>query len=560
MKLQKLVIKNFRGIKDTAVYLEDYALLVGANNSGKTTVIDALRIFYEKDKYKFVPSRDRPAAANGDQPSWIELTYSLTADEHNSLPDKYKQGNNTLWVRKHLFGPDDRGRKPGIIYGYETNGVLSEEQFHGTVQAGKFGTLVYIPAVSKVDDHIKLSGPSALRDLLNDVMADVLESCEEFSQFQNATTSLSVAMKTEQTDDGRSLEGLEKELNARLKPWGADFSLNLSPPKPQEIIKSMVEVDLRDLEVKESRPIELFGSGFQRHFIYSLIEIQSQFTPPRKQSKKKEFSPDLTLILFEEPEAFLHPPQQETLARGLRQISSTEGKQVVCSTHSSHFVSRNSDSIPSIIRLRRDGGVISAYQIATDKWADIASENQKINQILLKYPRRKPADDDLQADMEAVKHCLWLNAERSSMFFANKVLLVEGPTETSLIGRLISEGMIEVPDGGLYLLDSLGKYNIHRFMNLLGHLGITHAVLFDSDDDKDEHAEINKLIRSSANRFTLSVHEINGELESLLKVSKAKQPHRKPQHMMYQYESKAIAPEDIEVLCGIIRGCLQVQT
>ena len=42
--------------------------------------------------------------------------------------------------------------------------------------------------------------------------------------------------------------------------------------------------------------------------------------------------------------------------------------------------------------------------------------------------------------MEAVKHFLWLNPDRSSIFFANHVLLVEGPTEVALINKLSEMG------------------------------------------------------------------------------------------------------------------------
>jgi predicted ATP-dependent endonuclease of OLD family len=47
MKISKVVIHNFRSILDSEFDLADYSLLVGENNAGKTTVISALRAFYE---------------------------------------------------------------------------------------------------------------------------------------------------------------------------------------------------------------------------------------------------------------------------------------------------------------------------------------------------------------------------------------------------------------------------------------------------------------------------------------------------------------------------------
>ena len=104
-------------------------------------------------------------------------------------------------------------------------------------------------------------------------------------------------------------------------------------------------------------------------------------------------------------------------------------------------------------------------------------------------------------DMESVKYALWLNPHRCSAFFANKILLVEGATESSLIGYMFEEGLIHNPTGGVFIFDSIGKYNIHRFMNLFGELGIPHAVLYDHDNGKTTGGLVESTINSSANGF-----------------------------------------------------------
>lgn len=47
MQIADEIIHNFRGIADAQINLYTYSLLIGANNAGKTTVIDAIRAFYE---------------------------------------------------------------------------------------------------------------------------------------------------------------------------------------------------------------------------------------------------------------------------------------------------------------------------------------------------------------------------------------------------------------------------------------------------------------------------------------------------------------------------------
>jgi hypothetical protein len=233
--------------------------------------------------------------------------------------------------------------------------------------------------------------------------------------------------------------------------------------------------------------------------------------------------------------------------------------QVVCTTHSSHFVSRNADSIPAIVRVVRTSGNVEAFQISDADWAGIVTANKAIDAIVAKYPKmqKKLHADDVRPEMEAVKHFLWLNSDRSGVFFANHALLVEGPTEVALINKLIDDGRINGANCGLQVLDCLGKYNIHRFMNLLGHLGIAHSVIHDDDDNVDEHADLNLLIRSSKHAtLTLSIHAIAQDVETFLNIPSAVSAHRKPQHVLFLYSEGRIDAEKLAAFCSIVERCL----
>ena len=558
MKIIKIKLHNFRGVLEQEMAFQPYTVLVGPNNAGKSTFIDAIRAFYEKDGFKFKPDNDFPFSSDvADQESWVELTFSLSDEEHESLKDSYKTDQKTLRVRKY-FRTSSQTYKSGIIYGYNSDGNLDTNAFYGekNVQAGKFGDIVYIPAVSKVDEHTKLSGPSALRDLVADVMTDVMTG-EAYQQFGHAVSSFSTAVMAEKTKDSRSLTGFEQTLNQLLKPWNTVFKFQFQVPSPQDIVKQMVDWNLLDSSFDKPQGVQYFGSGFQRHFIYSLIQIGSQYVGKKESKKTKDFTPSMTFVLFEEPEAFLHPPQQDILARNLIAVSKKDDWQVLCSTHSSHFVSRNSDSIPAIVRVMRKDGKINVFQISAEDWDKIVDANQLLNAIVKKYPKlhKKLDADDEKPEMEAVKHFLWLNPDRSSLFFANVVLLVEGATETALINKLVGDGKIANSDCGFYALDCLGKYNIHRFMNLLNHLGIPYAVLHDDDNDNEEHVDINKLIQDSKhNTFTLSIQPLETDLEHFLGITPTppQSSHRKPQHVLFQYSQGAISQENLDKFCELI--------
>ena len=98
-----------------------------------------------------------------------------------------------------------------------------------------------------------------------------------------------------------------------------------------------------------------YGQGFQRNLIYTLIKLSTKYidhTP----NISEEFAPNLTVIAFEEPEAFLHISQQETMNYNLEQLSCADNMQVVVTSHSTTFASRNIKDFDKIIRLDKSKG------------------------------------------------------------------------------------------------------------------------------------------------------------------------------------------------------------
>jgi putative ATP-dependent endonuclease of OLD family len=566
VKLINIFIHNFRGVINTSMNFHPYTLLVGANNAGKSTIIDCIRAFYEKDGFKFKKDEDFPLKGAIDHESWIELTFSLNDEEYNSLKDDYKTSEKILKVRKYFQTNEilhDGKTATGSILGYKSDGTLSNEPFYGAknVQSGKFGDLIYVPAISKVDEHTKLSGPSALRDLINNIMSDVVEGSEAYGALAESVFTFAGSVRTIETEDKRSLFGFESELNSLLAPWQTRFNLKFKVPSTMEIIKSMLECEIQDNHYEKPQGVEYFGSGFQRYFIYSLIQLGVKYVPQKLTKKAKDFTPSLNLVLFEEPEAFLHPPQQNDLSRNLIKMSKSEDWQIVCSTHSAHFVSRNANHIPAIIHTRRVDGIVSTFQINDEQWNSIVDANHIIQKVAEKYRKLKKTmqDEDLKPEMEAVKYFLWLNPDRAGMFFAENVLLVEGPSETALINKLLDDNKLALP-WGTYILDCLGKYNIHRFMNLLSALGIDHAVLYDDDNNKDEHQELNQLISDSKHvEFTKSVVTLPKNVEATLGVTSPGSTHRKPQHLLYCYTTNQIEEAKLDKFCTKVQSCFATQ-
>lgn len=58
MQIKRIAIKNFRAIRDQIIELEPYNTFVGANGSGKSTVLNALNLFFGELDGKRISDRD----------------------------------------------------------------------------------------------------------------------------------------------------------------------------------------------------------------------------------------------------------------------------------------------------------------------------------------------------------------------------------------------------------------------------------------------------------------------------------------------------------------------
>ncbi|QCF27600.1 ATP-dependent nuclease [Hydrocarboniclastica marina] len=540
IKAVEVTIHNFRSICDATISLADYGILVGVNNAGKTTVIDAIRAFYGKG-VKFEKSRDFPYKGAEDAEAWVEIEFRPSAEELVTLKDEYRSGNQTFRVRNYLCSDqkDKEGKERSGPYAY-LDGTLSDERFYGfkNVGQGKFGEIIYIPAVSKIDEHTKLTGPSALRELVNSVLSKVMAQSGAYQTLSESFAQFEGAIKTEATTDGHSLQSIETDISKELKDWGAGFKFNIKPVGIDDIIKGLVNHEILDESLDRTQPISAYGQGFQRSVIYTLIRVAAKYSAKIKLPKKKEFAPELTWILFEEPEAFLHPTQVSSLNSDLRALAESSVSQVLLSTHNPQFATHSIRDITAICRLQRESCRTKSYQISNQELDAVLAVNQHDAQSWAASGMQIDADD-LLIDMEAVKYALWLDQKRSAAFFSEKVLLVEGPTESALLSYMFDQGLLPICKD-VFILDTIGKYNIHRFMRLFHAFGIRHYVLYDSDDGR--HAPVDATIQKASNPFTGGIDTFPKDLESYIGIAPAARSHRKPQHVMLQ-----VATSDVDL-------------
>ena len=264
------------------------------------------------------------------------------------------------------------------------------------------------------------------------------------------------------------------------------------------------------------------------------------------------------MLLFEEPEAFLHPSQQDVLFRSLKGLANTEGQQVLVSTHSAQFVGKSVKDILSIVRLHRTGEHTEIHQLTESKLQELLDNNLVAARAF--GEDAEPAFDQ-QARMadEELRYFLWLDSERSSLFFARHVLLCEGASEKVYLDYLADNEWGFLRDSRVYVLDCLGKYNLHRFIHLLTELGVPHSVLFDGDNDRGKHQKWNQIVNDAATHLTLGIHQFDEDLEGFLGIEKpADRPDLKPINVIKSHVSGSIDPIKKHDLENIVREIMNV--
>lgn len=566
MKLRRLCINNFRSIKIADIEVHDYLMVVGANNAGKSNFLAALRAFYEDVKWS---SEDIPKAGDGCDESWVELSYVLDDAEWDGLAEKYKVNADAklLTVRRYFLSKDRVKANQSNIYAV-IDGVPEKELFYGAKNVGtaKVGRLIYIPAITTVADQMKMSGPSPLRDMLNFLLKRVVSESVAYKAVKSAFGALNEEARGEEG----FLSKISNPINAAIEQWGVRFDMSVNSISPDEITKNLIGHGFADAMLGDGvMALERYGHGFQRSFLFELIKLASNFSDVKKNGKK-EFDPDFTLILFEEPEAFLHPAQQENMAYHLRLLGAKDGQQVIITSHSPIFVGKVADDLCQIVRIRRESGVSSVRQIPRDQIRDVMGagldfkkclelyvndpaipSNQKIraNKLLSGATQ----DEEILHQEESFRYQLWLDSDRASIFFADRVFLVEGAAEKALFGWLWSRDWHDLAAHRIAVVDVLGKYNLHRFIALLEGFGIPYGLMLDDDNDKDHHKVVNQMLRDKVGPSRLAEPVfLNHCMEIFLNKSLPGSNDRKPIQILRELEASGIAQDKLDELKGLV--------
>ena len=545
MKILKLQIENFRSYENETISFTDFNCFIGANSSGKSTVLNALNLFFRENKNT---QTDLIKLTNNDfhhkntkEPIRITVTFGeLTDAAKSDLADYIRQEELTI-TAEAIF---DETTGFATIKQYGNRKVISD--FSQWFSAAKIGEKVV--ELKKIYASIRLQpNYAALPNISTRVgMEEALRSFEEANaslctpmpsedQFYGASkgsnrlaahiqwvfipATKDISTEGEETKNSALTILLERTVRAKVNfndevtkiyddakiayqkmleaQQGALTKVSSSIEsrlqtwsKPD--IKARVKWnydDQKTIKVEDPTAQVLIGdNGFEGELARFGHGMQRSyiFALLQELAGMNDTGSPTLLMAIEEPELYQHPPQMKYLAETLFKLANDNSQIVLCS-HSPYFIP--SDKIDAL-RIVREYGLPSKSIVSQVSYTDIAT---KLNTIETK-PTTPSA---LVAKVSPA-----LSPELNEMFFSQKIIFVEGIEDVSILTTYLHlmGKYDEFRRQGCHIVPVHGKSEIIRPLCIAQLLKIPAFVLIDGDANKqvqydaikDDEAKVKK--------------------------------------------------------------------
>lgn len=445
MYLSKLSVQNFRRLKDvTFKFVDGLNVIVGANNIGKTALVDALRVLLasHEDPYLRITEDDIHKSATAENDSsditfhfvFSELDESDEADFlHALVPTKNGAFEAHIHVRFSLIDASGRMRLKRWCGDHEEVGMTADmlENLRG----------VYLQPLRDASQGLKPGRNSQLARLMR-LIGEKDEQGKESVEgliraFEKLLQRKSPLVSTGQSITDRHLDMLGEQLaqDLLLGISGTDF----------KALSSKLSISTGGMEVDSN------GLGFN-NLIFMAVVLSEMIKDPAAAYRG---------LIIEEPEAHLHPQLQVILLEYFRTMAANKSEgavQLFVTSHSSNFASlADLNSLTCMVECNNEVRVFNPREVDFDP---SPAKNIKKRKKLERY----------------------LDITKAELFFARNLILVEGTAELMLIEVMARRLGYELQKHAVSVI-SVDGLNFDCFLPLMGSekLSIPVAIITDAD-------------------------------------------------------------------------------
>ncbi|MCY4001748.1 MAG: AAA family ATPase [Bacteroidetes bacterium] len=491
--IDRVRISGFRGLKDIEINLSRITLLLGVNNSGKTSIIRALQLalgnysrYLSNDDFhidsndircekiivdlRIIPLNIQGMRKENFMEDWVdEFGNYLRSEAIDGKPEKYQ-----FLAMRTVAYPDP------IKGGFSVDHFVldqwvpfslwqSVESKNDNRINRRFESIPFISVDAQRDIHQELRDRTSF---IGKILSAVQYENTDVSELETLIASINekAVAKSE------PLRILKNQLDTMNQSADGDGIAEITPiPKKMRDLAKRFSIHFGDSD-KNLFSMEYHGMGTRSWASMLAFKAFVELKAEIYQREHKAFNP---IIALEEPESHLHPNAQRTL---YQQLKNNPNSQVVVSTHSPYLPAIS--SLSEIRMLKKTHTGVQANSLIDDlnEW--------EVTKLRTKIIRHK-----------------------GDIFFSKILILVEGETEENLI-----PGMFKLYSGSHLFekgIDCIGVGGKEYRPFLIFALSYDIPVCIISDNDKNTKSEVELQISKIQNEYDFDMTEKNFSLEFL---------------------------------------------
>jgi len=529
MRITELSIKNYRALKDVTIPMSHFGCLIGENNSGKSSFLQALSLFFSGSKvaagHFFDDCDSIRIAVTFDGIGDADL--ARLAEEHRTRVAEIVSDGRLVLVRAYgvdgksvlnysALTPTDarfaaeniaallKAQRVGQAFANKVveefpellgkvDETMNQDAVKQTIRAladswpndkkkaadqplptgidksiiPMLPDVIYIPAVKDLADDIKTTESTPFGKILAILLQAVESRLPEAQKwFEELNSQLNRVHQSDGTVvDGRleEVKLIESTVEKYVRESFADVDLRITIPPPElKTVFASARIYAND---GVDGLIDTKGDGLRRAIVFSIlrsyVELRTRLAPAGPKSTEAEEpqdepAPTSYLLLFEEPELFLHPRAQHVLFDALRVFAKEH--HVVVTTHSPMFL--GPEATETFVKLRKvSNSAVAARPFTQVQPVDLSDMNAKDQFQIICFEHNNAA------------------------FFADTVVLVEGDSDYLLlphVARTIDPAW-DVTQAPIAFARITGKGNIRRYREFFKRFGVRVPVIADLD-------------------------------------------------------------------------------
>ncbi|NLU39966.1 MAG: AAA family ATPase [Bacteroidales bacterium] len=537
MKIKNIQINNFRLLEDVSVDLEeDITLIIGKNNTGKTSFFEAIRLFTEEGESKLLFEDFSQFTYQVFKDTYEVYKESLVAGIAEDIKDQLevkiqneipkiqliiefeydKATDSLIELSEFITDLDESRNDASVLIEYAAKDSLRVFQSFDNREEKETTLIPYLKDNIKslytlkcfafdkqtgrtfpIDDSFKrkiqkvvlfenIQAMRVLDDSKNDRNNSLsIGFSNYYSQRDKSDVNVKALEKTLKATSGElkdKYNAVLKDIITKLENFGAkspitipNISIN-SEFDSEKIMKNNIKYYYKQDEI--DLPERYNGLGYS-NLIYMILELES-FVEKFKNNKEEKIS-NFLVVLIEEPEAHMHPQMQQVFikqAKGIIEDAARKGvkMQLVITSHSSHILSEAGiDEKKGFKRIRYF--TPSKEKLQAKDFNKLKIEDEKRTVRFLKQ---------------------YLTLHKSDLFFADKVILVEGLTERILLPQMIKKVVPILESEYVSILEVGGAY-AHKFKEILEFIETKTLIItdIDSSDDDGEAIPVNEGVKTT---------------------------------------------------------------